>query len=292
MVHVDIDFAFFRPMDELFDAMLDGTRRDEIVTQYPIQDWPSDIEAFITRDYQQIIPGDTRSLFQAGFMVVKPNQQVFDELVQVILEGNFVEGWNKTSGWAGLGYGGKVGAKAMQGLIAYYYDVLRPNVTVELHGCHYNWMGGDVLYRGVPAYYPKAFPNLVGKCRNGREECEDCQLAPISQIRSVHYTNCRKPWNCIGIPLAEGQGKKEQGIDQRNTNFDKCMEVVKLWHNLRSELEDQVIRLTGNESLAKVWRRGDYKNDVFNGHCMRNGQAGYVPLSGAVSSKRFQENYN
>ena len=291
VVHVDIDFAFYQPMDELFDAMLENTRKDEIVTQYPIQSWPLDIEAFITRDYQQIVPGDTRPLFQAGFMVVKPNQQVFDELVQVILEGNYVDGWNSTSGWGGLGYSGKVGAKAMQGLIAYYYDVLRPNTAVELHGCHYNWMGGDILYRNVPAFYPHKHPNLVGKCRNGKEVCEDCQVAPISQIRSVHYTNCRKPWNCIGITWAKGQDKKAQGIDERNTNFDKCLEVVKLWHNLRSELEGKVIRLTGNQSLEKVWRRGEFKADVFNGHCVENGQGGYIPLSGAIPSKVFEEIY-
>ena len=292
VVHVDIDFAFFRPMDELFDAMLENGRKDEIVSQYPVKEWPDNIEAYITRDYQQLVPGDKRSLFQAGFMIVKPNQQVFDELVQVIVEGNFVEGWKNTSGWGGLGYAGKVGAKAMQGLIAYYYDVVRPNVSVELHGCHYNWMGGDILYRDVPAFYPQQYPDLVGKCRNGKDTCEDCQKAPISQIRSVHYTNCRKPWNCIGVKWMKGQDKKAQGIDERNTNFDKCMEVIDLWHKLRTEMEDKVIQMTGNQTLAKVWRCGDYMKGIFNGHCTENGQAGYIPLSGAVSAKLFQEIYN
>jgi hypothetical protein len=194
VVHVDIDFAFYQPMDELFDAMLnDGADKTKIVTQCPVQLWPpKGIEAYITRDYQQLIPGDKRSLFQAGFMVVKPNQQVFDQLVEVILEGNFVEGWNATSGWGGFGYAGKVGAKAMQGLLAYYYDQVRPNVSVELHGCRYNWMGGDVFYRGVPTFYPRQYPHLVGKCRNGEgDKCEDCQKTPVTQIRSIHYTNCR-----------------------------------------------------------------------------------------------------
>jgi ABC-type antimicrobial peptide transport system ATPase subunit len=114
-VHVDIDFAFFRPMDELFDAMLENTRKDEIVTQYPVREWPADIEAYITRDYQQLVPGDKRSLFQAGFMIVKPSQQVFDELVQVILEGNFVEGWKNTSGWAALVMLGRLGPRLCKG---------------------------------------------------------------------------------------------------------------------------------------------------------------------------------
>jgi hypothetical protein len=69
------------------------------------------------------------------------------------------------------------------------------------------------------------YSDLVGKCRNGRDVCEDCQKAPISQIRSVHYTNCRKPWNCIGVKWMKGQDKKAQGIDERNTGFDKCMEA-------------------------------------------------------------------
>jgi hypothetical protein len=81
----------------------------------PSRKWPADIEAYITRDYQQLVPGDKRSLFQAGFMIVKPSQQVFDELVQVILEGNFVEGWKNTSGWAALVMLGRLGPRLCKG---------------------------------------------------------------------------------------------------------------------------------------------------------------------------------
>lgn len=54
----------------------------------------------MTRDYQQLIPGDPIALFQAAFMVIQPNVQVFDELVAIIKKGNFLP----AKGWAGLGW--------------------------------------------------------------------------------------------------------------------------------------------------------------------------------------------
>lgn len=66
MVHTDIDFMFYQPMDELFDAMLypfdsdEGRRaRDMIEMEYPDKGatMPENIEAYLTRDYHQVIPG-------------------------------------------------------------------------------------------------------------------------------------------------------------------------------------------------------------------------------------------
>lgn len=66
VVHTDIDFMFYQPMDELFDAMLypfdsDEGRmaRDRIEMEYPGKGatMPENIEAYLTRDYHQVIPG-------------------------------------------------------------------------------------------------------------------------------------------------------------------------------------------------------------------------------------------
>ena len=59
---------------------------------------PKHHRAYVTRDYQQLIPGDPIALFQAAFMVIQPNVQVFDELVAIIKKGNFLP----AKGWAGL----------------------------------------------------------------------------------------------------------------------------------------------------------------------------------------------
>jgi hypothetical protein len=79
----------------------------------------------------------------------------------------------------------------MQGLMAYYYDEVRPNTTVELNSCRFNHMGMDNLYHANgPGYMPKK-SEWRGKCRSTRPDCEDCTTTNISQIYNVHYTECK-----------------------------------------------------------------------------------------------------
>ena len=63
------------------------------------------------------------------------------ELVEIIKEGNYTAGFSRENGWGSGGYGAFVGAMAMQGLLAYYYDMVRPNTAVELNQCRFNHMG-------------------------------------------------------------------------------------------------------------------------------------------------------
>ena len=51
---------------------------------------------------------------------------------EIIKEGNYTEGLGNDVGWYNSGHGGYVGAKAMQGLMAYYYDHVRDD-AVELN---------------------------------------------------------------------------------------------------------------------------------------------------------------
>ncbi len=195
IVHVDIDFAFYKPMDHLFDALLYGkdtfegqSARRHIELERPTESLPDEIGAFITRDWPQVAPNKfppgckfaSISTFifytltnrwnkfysdadHAGFLVARRDQTVFDEMVSVIKDGNYTEGWGWTTGWGGKGYGGYVGAMAMQGLVAYYYDHIRPNSAVELNQCRFNHMGMDVLYRKQPNFNVKYAKS--GKCQ-------------------------------------------------------------------------------------------------------------------------------
>jgi hypothetical protein len=196
VVHVDIDFIFLKPMDDLFDAMLyhkdsqiGKKARANIPVEFPNQiQWPENIQAFMTRDWPQVIPG-RKAAYQAGFLISKPNQQVFDITVDVIRKGDYVPGYGRDNGWGGQGYGAFVGAMAMQGLLAYTYDVLFYDTWVELNQCRFNHMGMDVLYRNDPSFRP-GHPK-VGKCRNDRETCEDCMHTQVSKLYNIHYTQCR-----------------------------------------------------------------------------------------------------
>ena len=75
---------YYRHMDTLYDAMLltpmsiEGqAARSQIELEYPAaaaaaSSLPSNIEAYIMRDYHQVIPG-RKAAFHAGFIVLKPN---------------------------------------------------------------------------------------------------------------------------------------------------------------------------------------------------------------------------
>jgi len=283
VIHTDIDFMFVKPMDDLFDAMLlphhsdEGkAAREKLELEYPDkkQNMPENIQAYLTRDYHQVIPG-RKAAFQAGFIVLKPNQKVFQEFLEIIREGHYVEGFSRENGWGGLGYGGVVGSMAMQGLPAYYYDEIAPNTSVELNGCRYNHMGANIFYDNVPNFIRK-YKSLHGKCRRNVDGCEDCRKTDMSLIKNIHFTNCRKPWNCAGRMGTEaGKGN----IDPRTADFDHCMEVARTWHEMRNDLEQQIVALTGDDEVLSEGQKGSYKKDVFIGHCDADGQGGYVPIA-------------
>jgi hypothetical protein len=195
IVHVDIDFAFYKPMDHLFDAILydkdspEGkAARSIIPLDRPEGGFPDTIGAFITRDWPQVIPG-RKSGYQAGFLVARRDPSIVKEVVEVIKEGNFTDGFGRDNGWGGAGYGTFVGAKAMQGLMAYFYDIIRPNNAVELNPCRFNHMGMNVVYNAPPNFMRKH--KSVGRCRNDRAECEDCMTTDFEKIYNVHYTQCK-----------------------------------------------------------------------------------------------------
>ncbi|KAL7498825.1 hypothetical protein ACHAWT_010788 [Skeletonema menzelii] len=287
VVHTDIDFMYAQPMDDLFDAMLLPHDSDEgkaargkveLEYQDKRQSMPEDIQAYLTRDYHQVIPG-RKAAFQAGFIVLRPNQKVFEKYLEVIREGNYVEGFSRENGWGGKGYGGVVGSMAMQGLPAYYYDEIAPNTSVELNGCRYNHMGANIFYDNVPNFIRK-YKDLHGKCRRNVEGCEDCRETDMSLIKNIHFTNCRKPWNCSGCKEgAEQCTGKNDHIDPRTADYDHCMEVARTWHEMRNDLEQKIVALTGNDKVLSEGQKGTYKKDVFMGHCDADGQIGYVPIA-------------
>jgi hypothetical protein len=176
----------------------------------------------MTRDWPQVMPG-RKPGYQAGFLVIQPDPTVLETLKAIIKKGDYVEGFQRANGWGGLGYGGFVGAMAMQGLLAYYYDVYKPDSWMELNQCRFNHMGMDVLYRSQPAFRPHHVKK--GLCRNDLDYCEDCMHTPLTQIYNIHYTQCRKPWNCIGLG-SNMEGSDKKSIPEDSVHFDHCMELL------------------------------------------------------------------
>ena len=126
VVHTDIDFMYFQPMDDVYDAMLlpsdsvEGKMsRTKIEMEYPNKEIPNNIQAYLTRDYHQVIPG-RKAAFQAGFIILKPSMDVFNEYLDIIREGNYVGGFSRENGW-----GGKVSSYMLKFVLCIYHVQLQ-----------------------------------------------------------------------------------------------------------------------------------------------------------------------
>lgn len=287
IVHVDLDFAFYKPMDHLFDAILyskdspeGAAARKKIELERPGEQLPDKIGAFLTRDWPQVVPGKWPAGYQAGFLVARRDPSVMKEVVEVIKEGDYTEGWGWEYGWGKKGYGGWIGAMAMQGVMAYYYDHIRKDNAVELNQCLYNHMGMYTRHKG--------------KCRNGLDTCEDCTKTKMEDIYNMHYTMCRKPFLCQAT--GSSNGKKEGGgrgsaLNTRSVDVHHCLEMASKWHTLRTRLESSLFSLTQDKTIMEG-QAGEYQKDIFQGHCQDDGEEHYLKISGNEDTvKRVREVY-
>ena len=263
VIHLDLDSLILKPMDDLFDVMLadkligkeeesieSARKRVAVMHDNPLPQSGS-IDAFFTRDYNMINPGKKHVGVQGGFLIVRPNQAAFDEYIKIVLSGNFRSG----GGWGGQ-YGGYFGAQQIQGICSYFYDKKHPGTGVELNKCYYNVMADP----------PRQ--NEVGKCRDGREECQDCRDTPLEEIYSVHFTLCQKPWKCR-VPSGS---EKQKAM---------CSKFHGEWFRIREDLE-RVRALERNVGGSEVGDyakpKGQHLPEIFRGFCKSGQASGYIPL--------------
>ncbi|KAL7496704.1 hypothetical protein ACHAWT_004870 [Skeletonema menzelii] len=272
VIHLDLDSLILKPMDDLFDVMLaekskgvnakeGGGKEEEDVesTRKRIAVMHDDplppsgsIDAYFTRDYNMVNPGKKHVGVQGGFIIVRPNQAAFDEYIRIVLSGNFRMG----GGWGGK-YGGYFGAQQIQGICSYFYDEKHPGSGVELNKCYYNVMA-DPPRQGE-----------VGKCRDGREDCEDCRDTPLEEIYSVHFTLCQKPWHC---PPLYSAPEKTKAI---------CNKLHGEWFRIREDLERfraMERNVGGGEDGEYIKPKGVYMPEIFRGFCNSGQSRGYIPL--------------
>ena len=149
VVHLDMDVVVLQPLDDLFDSMLEGPdsparRRLPAMWVDNVTELPEQIDAFFTRDYNMLSSTKKREPkqtgVQGGFIVLRPNETIFQASLDTILEGHY----NPGHGWGGskLRYGGYYGAAQVQGLWSFVYGHLYPGTSVELNRCIYNTMFG------------------------------------------------------------------------------------------------------------------------------------------------------
>mmetsp|Transcript_29054 Transcript_29054/g.43898 ORF Transcript_29054/g.43898 Transcript_29054/m.43898 type:complete len:432 (-) Transcript_29054:12-1307(-) len=151
VVHIDVNVAFVKPLDHLYDSML---LKGRSATPVAIENnkWrdneatpkdPSNIGAYYTRD--------------SNLVVVKPNATVWDELLA--MKANLSRHNNRTTA---------------MGLLTHYYTHVRPARVMELKLCQYHWREDDNNYQ----------------CRSNRCICRLSNMTSIQFSPSCNPWNC------------------------------------------------------------------------------------------------------
>uniref|UniRef100_A0A7S2Q4C4 Nucleotide-diphospho-sugar transferase domain-containing protein n=1 Tax=Skeletonema marinoi TaxID=267567 RepID=A0A7S2Q4C4_9STRA len=277
VVHLDLDTLVLKPMDALYDVMMDGvtphttTKKNknnggiDVAFNDPMQQ-QQPINAFFTRDYNMAHPGMKHAGVQGGFLVLRPSMEVYEEFREIIRKGDF----RQNGGWGGMGFGPFYGSMTFQGIIPYFYDYLHPGTGVELDPCTYNNMAHN------PRDKPTRNDVVSGNCRNGynrpelNDECEDCRSRPIEEIFTTHFTLCQKPWEC--------HAQDGDRIQER-----LCRKFHGEWYRVREDLETSmwkrgVVDLADTDEMTKV-RGGRFQPQQFRGFCKGPGANGYIPIT-------------
>ncbi len=144
---MDMDAIFLKNIDHLFESVSIGKH------------------LLYTEDEAMDNPGSKAAPVQGGFLLMTPSHKVYNELVEILREGDFRPG----SAWGGTDIGWCWGGATVQGILAYYFNIIAPkDASVVLDLCTYNAMVGT----------------------------KPCMKTPFSDIYSVHFTLCQKPWEC------------------------------------------------------------------------------------------------
>jgi len=286
VVHFDLDKIVLNPMDDLFDAMIytkdskmGMAARKRIQMEWPEDNLPEQIDAFFTRDYTSSWPWKKIAGVQGGLLVLRPNETVFHKYMDIILEGNYKSGFNNECGWDGLGYGGWVGAKAFQGLVAYFYGE-HSDGAVELDVCKWNQVAADVIWRGPRGKenigecrkYPRNddhesnYPRAPGESNVKNNGCDDCRETPIDQLTTIHYTACKKPWSCPTARTNNNDKTQRHRIDVALTNATMCMLLHQEWFKIRREFDELYYSVSKDKKILSR-RIGKYNEEFYLGYC-------------------------
>jgi len=63
------------------------------------------------------------------------------------------------------------------------------------------------------------------------------------------------------------------------------MELIQKWHETRLDFEDKLFAMTEDKMILKG-RDGDYKKDIFKGHCTGEGGENYQPIQASDNTWR------
>ncbi|CAM9922092.1 unnamed protein product [Ectocarpus fasciculatus] len=206
-----------------------------------------------TTDPAMATKGSKALPVQGGFLLVRPDLRVYDELRAIITyvqhvvcfrQGN----WRVGPGWRGSHIGYFYGGATIQGLLAYYYNIIAPGNATEVDRCVYNHMSDSDECRSERYTVVATTENSPqeqnadrGGTDRGPTDGRGAERTP-SAIKSVHFTqSCKKPWLC-----ARSAGKEEEG---------SCPLLRQAWREGRRRVLE-----TKGLPLTEACVKGSYKS--------------------------------
>jgi len=176
----EFDRVFVMDMDTMWMQNLDALMERELEHG----------QMFFSFDHAMASSGSSVPSLQGGFLLLRPSMRAFERMVAIVKEGDFRPG----KGWAGTGIGWSWGGQTMRGLVAYYATIVEPNSAVVLNSCEYDSSATT-------------------------HECLTSSLSRPSNVKTIHFTGCQKPWEC------------RKGADV------VCAGFLRAWWMVRADLE-------------------------------------------------------
>jgi hypothetical protein len=151
-----------------------------------------------------------------GFAIFKPSVTIFTRMMAMVQAGSFYYGGNNRapeegryhkSAWEGSDIGYCYGGQTFQGLLPFYF---RKSTFAESE--HLTWREVD----------SQIYNNMASKSVtvNGMKEID----VNFPKVKSVHFTNCLKPWMCPG----------------HHRKGSLCASFHETWWTIRKEYEQSV----------------------------------------------------
>eukprot|EP00752_Nemacystus_decipiens_P009421 g8424.t1 len=194
VVHLDADTLILHPIDELLEL---------------------DASLVYTTDPAMVTKGSKAMPVQGGFLLVRPDLEVYEALRAIVREGD----WKVGAGWRGSQIGYFYGGATIQGLLPYYYNIQAPGTARGVNRCIYNHMSdtpecrsgrytviavGEGGTEGAPIEVGTS--DLTPEAAGPEDPANETRLdmagasSGVWAIKSVHFTQeCPKPWLCAQV---------------------------------------------------------------------------------------------
>ena len=100
----------------------------------------------------------------------------------------------------------------------------------------------------------------------------DCRVFPVEETYTVHYTACRKPWQC------RHNEQNRSTAMTATTNSTTCGSLMREFYRYREDLEQQLHTVI--EYPMGNRRSNAFYPDIFLGYCMsRHGEGFYRAMA-------------